>query len=501
MLQHTLVEQLRFNAASFPDRPALQVVGGPELTYAQALDRTLVLATAIREHADGSPVAILHRNSPDAALSLLACQLAGVAAVPVNNVLTATEMDYLLDDSSVGVLLHGPEYAGLVPSLAPARKPAVICSAGLGAAAEPWDSFTGSDPAAPFIIGYTSGTTGFPKGAVYDGEGMYVQYLRWAVHFGLTGDSTLLTAGPMFHNSYGGLSLLALALGATNRILATFDAGTARDELGARCTFAFLVPAMLTQVLQAWREDGERPLPRLERLLSSGSAVDPALLGAAFDAFPNAVIAEAYGWSEGGWVTYEAKQRGAIVPQSVGYPMVGADVALFDADGARCGPGETGEIGVQNVTPFRGYVNPASPLDTSPDGRYLLSGDIGRFSPDGRLLLVDRKKDIIVTGGENVASGEVERVLAAHPLIREAAVVGRADPRWGEAVTAVVVLEPGSAELAADALRAHCRERLASYKVPKRFEFTDALPRNSMGKVQKFLLREAPAQAQGPAAQ
>ena len=258
---------------------------------------------------------------------------------------------------------------------------------------------------------------------------------------------------------------------------------------------------MLTQVLQAWREDGERPLPRLERLLSSGSAVDPALLGAAFDAFPNAVIAEAYGWSEGGWVTYEAKQRGAIVPQSVGYPMVGADVALFDADGARCGPGETGEIGVQNVTPFRGYVNPASPLDTSPDGRYLLSGDIGRFSPDGRLLLVDRKKDIIVTGGENVASGEVERVLAAHPLIREAAVVGRADPRWGEAVTAVVVLEPGSAELAADALRAHCRERLASYKVPKRFEFTDALPRNSMGKVQKFLLREAPAQAQGPAAQ
>jgi acyl-coenzyme A synthetase/AMP-(fatty) acid ligase len=99
---------------------------------------------------------------------------------------------------------------------------------------------------------------------------------------------------------------------------------------------------MLTQVLQAWREDGERPLPRLERLLSSGSAVDPALLGAAFDAFPNAVIAEAYGWSEGGWVTYEAKQRGAIVPQSVGYPMVGADVALSDADGARCGPGRPG---------------------------------------------------------------------------------------------------------------------------------------------------------------
>jgi acyl-CoA synthetase (AMP-forming)/AMP-acid ligase II len=206
MLQHTLAEQLRFNAASFPERPALQVVAGPELTYAEALDRTLVLATAIRERSDGSPVAILHRNGPDAALSFLACQLAGVPAVPVNNVLTPSEMDYLLDDSSVGVLLHGPEFTHLVPALSPARKPAAVCSADLGGPAQPWEAFTASDPAAPFIIGYTSGTTGFPKGAVYDGEGMYVQYLRWAVHFGLDADSTLLTAGPMFHNSYGGLS-------------------------------------------------------------------------------------------------------------------------------------------------------------------------------------------------------------------------------------------------------------------------------------------------------
>ncbi|MGD0245158.1 MAG: AMP-binding protein [Streptosporangiaceae bacterium] len=258
--------------------------------------------------------------------------------------------------------LHGPEFTGLVPALSPARKPAVVCSADLGSVAQPWEAFTVSDPTAPFIIGYTSGTTGFPKGAVYDGEGMYVQYLRWAVHFGLDADSTLLTAGPMFHNSYGGLSLLALARGA---------------------------------------------------------------------------------------------------------------------------------IGVRNVTPFLGYVNPASPLDTSADGRYLLSGDVGRFAPDGRLLLVDRKKDIIVTGGENVASGEVERVLAAYPQVLDVAVVGRADERWGEAVTAVVVFEPDGTAADADALRAYCRERLAPYKVPKRIEFTAALPRNSMGKVQKFLLRSS----------
>ncbi|HEY0449734.1 class I adenylate-forming enzyme family protein [Actinophytocola sp.] len=483
MLRHTLVEQLRFTSASYPDRPAVQVVGGQELTYAAALDRTLALATAIRERGDGSPVAILLRNGPDAVLALLACQLAGVPALPVNGALTASEVDYVLADSSAGLLLHGPEFVDLVAALA--RRRVTVSTADLPAA-QPWDAFQPSAPGDPFVIGYTSGTTGFPKGAIYDGAGMYVQYLRWAVHFGLTAESTLLTAGPMFHNSYGGLSILALALGATNRVLTAFHPATACAELEQRCTFAFLVPSMLTQVLERWRATGTA-MTSLRCLLSSGAAVDPAQLDAAFDAFPAAAITEAYGWSEGGWVTHETKRRGAVVPQSVGHPMVGADVALFDADGVRCGPGETGEIGVCNVTPFLGYVNPASTAETSADGRYLLSGDVGRFTEDGRLLVVDRKKDIIVTGGENVASGEVERVLTAHPAVREVAVVGRRDARWGEAVTAVVVTE---SEVDAAVLRAHCRERLAAYKVPKEIEFVAALPRNSMGKVQKFLLRE-----------
>jgi acyl-CoA synthetase (AMP-forming)/AMP-acid ligase II len=489
LLRHTLVEQLRLNAAAFGDRPALSVVGGPELTYAQAYHRTLLLATAIRRHADGSPVAILQRNGVDAVLAYFACQLAGVPALPVNNVLTAPEVDYILDDSSAGVLLHGPGFDHLLAALKPRRTPVAVPTATLSGEADDWDGFTPSAVTDPFIIGYTSGTTGFPKGAVYDGEGMYVQYLRWSVHFGINAASTLLTPGPMFHNSYGGLSILALMTGATNRIMTTFDARAACDELARRCTFAFLVPSMLTQVLAEWRERGRPPLSALRLMLSSGAAVDARLLDDAFDAFPEAVVAEAYGWSEGGWVTYEAKARGAVLPQSVGYPMVGADVALFADDGTRRGAGETGEIGVRNVTPFLGYVNAASPLETSADGRYLLSGDIGRYAEDGRLLVVDRKKDIIVTGGENVASGEVERVLTAHPAVREAAVVGRPDPRWGEAVTAVVALEPG-AEVDEDALRAHCRASLAAYKVPKRVEWTAALPRNSMGKVQKFLLRD-----------
>ncbi|TDC41457.1 long-chain fatty acid--CoA ligase [Actinomadura sp. KC345] len=494
MLQHTMVDQLRLNAGSFPDRPAIARAGASEdsLTYAQALDRVLRLATAVRRAADGSPVAILERNGPDAVLAFFACQLAGEPALPVNNLLAAPEIDYILDDSSAGVLLHGAEFDGVLDTLSPRRRPEPICSATLTGDADPWESFAPSDPSEPFIIGYTSGTTGFPKGAVYDGQGMYVQYLRWAHQFGLTSDTTVLTPGPMFHNSYGGLSILALLVGATNRVMTSFDAGTACDELAGRCTWAFLVPSMLTQIIDEWRGRGRPPLAAARFVLSSGSAADPALLDEAFDAFPNAVVGEAYGWSEGGWVTYEAKTRGAVVPQCVGRPMLGADVALFAPDGSRCPAGETGEIGVRNVTPFLGYVNPASRLESSADGRHLLSGDIGRFTEDGRLLVVDRKKDIIVTGGENVASGEVERVLADHPAVRETAVVGRPDPRWGEAVTAVVARTPDR-EVGEDELRAHCRARLAAYKVPKRFEFVPELPRNSMGKVQKFLLRASEA--------
>jgi acyl-CoA synthetase (AMP-forming)/AMP-acid ligase II len=490
VLQHTLVEQLRVNAEAFGDRPAIQVVGGPELSYADALSRTLALATVLRKSAGGSPVAILQPNGPDAVLAYLACQLAAVPALPVNHALLPAEIDYILDDSSAGAVLYDPQFEPLVAALSPSRHPRLVATAATDAQAEPWESFTPGDPADPFIIGYTSGTTGFPKGALYDGEGMYVQYLRWALHFGLTPSTVLLTPGPMFHNSYGGLSILALMIGATNRILTTFSRRTACSELEHNCTFAFCVPAMLTQILQEWRRRGRPPLSRLRGLLSSGAAADPAQLGEAFEAFPHAQISEAYGWSEGGWVTHETKLRGAVTPQSVGWPMVGADVVLFAADGTPCGPGETGEIGVRNVTPFRGYVNPRSPLETSADGRYLLSGDLGRFSPDGRLLVVDRTKDIIVTGGENVASGEVERVIAAHPAVAEVAVVGTPDPRWGEAVTAVVVLADGS--VGERELRAHCRAHLAAYKIPKKFRFAGRLPRNSMGKVQKFLLRGEP---------
>jgi acyl-CoA synthetase (AMP-forming)/AMP-acid ligase II len=489
MLRHTLVEQLRFNAEAFGQRPALQVVGGPELTYRDALERTIALAAAIRERSDGSAVAVLRRNGPDSALAFLACQLAGVAALPVNPMLAPPEIEYLLNDSSAGLLVHSADCADLVASLPGENRPVTLCTDDVDNQSVSWDSFTPSDPSDPFVIGYTSGTTGFPKGAVYDGDSMYIQYLRWAVHFELNENSRLLIAGPMFHNSYGGLSVLSLMLGATSRILTSFDADTACAELGQHCTFAFLVPSMLTQILRAWRAGGRPPLNSLRRLLSSGAAVNPVDLEAAFEAFPQAVVSEAYGWSEGGWVTHETKQRGAVVSHCVGHPMVGAEVALFGDDGHRCGPAETGEIGVRNITPFKGYLNPNARAETSADGRFLLSGDIGRFLPDGRLLVVDRKKDIIVTGGENVASGEVERVLLAYPQVLDAAVVGRPDERWGEAVTAVIVWQPGS-DGDDRVLREHCAQNLARYKIPKHFEFVDSLPRNSMGKVQKFLLRD-----------
>jgi acyl-CoA synthetase (AMP-forming)/AMP-acid ligase II len=493
MLQQSVADQLLINAVAFPERPAIEVVDGPAATYGEAWRRTVALADALRDvpERDGRRmVATLLPNGIDAALAYVACQLAGCTAVPVNNRFAAAEIEYVLDDSGAVTVLTSEPYLDAVAALRPRTPPAVIDAEQIATPAVVGDVEIRVDPEAPMLVGYTSGTTGFPKGALYSHETMYLHYVRWGWQFELSGRQTLLTAGPMFHNSYGGLSLLSLMTGSTNRVLAAWDPAVAYRELAERATWAMLVPAMLTVVLERWDAEGRPPLPSLRFLLSSAAPISAELLAAAIAAFPSAKITEAYGWSEGGWVTYEVKTPETLTAQCVGWPVPGADIRILREDRTRCDVGERGEIAVRNVTPFTGYLNKPRETAEAQHGEYVLSGDLGMRGDDGRIYLLDRKKDMIISGGENVYSVEIERVLAAHPGVLEVAVIGRPDPRWGEAVTAVVAVEPGGPDEAE--LREHCRGQLAGYKVPKRVEFVDALPRNSMGKVQKFVLRDQP---------
>ena len=496
VLQQSIVDQLRLNAETFPDRSAIEVIGGPSVTYSEAWRRVVAIADALAAvpHRGGlRMVATLFPNGVDAALSFMACQLAGCTAVPVNNRLAPTEMAYVLDDSGAVTVLSAAPYLDVVEGLRPRAPVSVIdCDA----IETPGGVDAGPvrvDGDAPLLVGYTSGTTGFPKGALYGNDSMYLQFIRWGWQFGLTERHTLLTAGPMFHNSFGGLSLLSLMAGATNRVMVAWDPEVAHRELEARITWSLLVPSMVSAVLERWKSKGRAELPSLRFLLSSAAPISAGLLADAISAFPNATIAEAYGWSEGGWVTFEVKTPETLTAQCVGWPVPGAEIQILRDDRTRCAAGERGEIAVKNLTPFLGYLNKPAETAAAHHRDFVLSGDLGIQGEDGRIYLVDRKKDMIITGGENVYSVEVERVLAGHPGILEAAVIGRPDPRWGEAVTAVVAA--ASPELSEPEVRDFCRRRLAGYKVPKRVEFVSELPRNSMGKVQKFVLRERGAPA------
>lgn len=494
MLQHAIVDQLRLNARSFPQRPAIETIDGPSLTFGQAWRRVVALAETVRDEPVRNGrrvVAVLLPNGPDATLAYLACQLAGCTSVPVNSALASPEMDYIVNDSGATAILTSSPFLDVAARLE--AGPRVIDCAAVPTPAQVTPVEPAVDGDGVMMIGYTSGTTGLPKGALFSNDTMYLNFVRWGWQFGLTEQQTLLTCGPMFHMSYGGLSMLSLMAGATNRIFSKFDPRAACEELRARSTFAFLVPTMMGAILESWEERGRSPLTSARFLLSSGAPVTAPLLSEALEAFPNATIAEAYGWSEGGWLTFEVKRPETLRAQCVGWPVPGFDVAILRDDYSACEVGEPGEIAARNLLPFLGYLNKPEETAAAQHDGFILSGDIGIRDEDGRIRVVDRKKDMIVTGGENVYSVEVERVLLAHPEIEEAAVIGRPHPRWGEAVVAVVV--PATEDLGEAQVRDFCRERLAGYKVPKSVEIVAELPRNAMGKVQKFRLRsDAPAQ-------
>lgn len=502
----TVADCVGATARATPERVAIEVLDPRALgtqpaerwTYAALWRRVLALTEAIRPiepGPHGPAVGILAPNSVDHLAAYLACQLAGAAAVPVNNRLAPAEVAFVLRDSGASILLAAAPHLDVAGAAAADVGVTVVDMATIPTPpTTASSSWTGpSDPSAadrPALVAYTSGTTGFPKGSVVSNGGLLTRFAQWSWTFGLSPRQVLSTPGPVFHMSYGGLSLAHLAAGGRNRLMIDFDPEVALDEYAEQSTWAFLVPSMTAMVVEAWERAGRPPLDRLECLLSSGAPGPMSLLDRAFDVFGRARITEAYGWTEGGWVTYEVKDRDDLVPHSVGWAVLGTELDVRDDDGHPCPPGVPGEVVARSITPFGGYLgNPEATRAALTDDGFCRSGDVGIRDPDGRLRIVDRVKDMIISGGENVYCAEVERVLIDHPEVVEAAVVGLPDATWGERVTAVVVLRSAGA-VDAEAIIAHCRAELAGYKCPKQVVVTEALPRNPMGKVQKFKLVE-----------
>ena len=494
-------------AAETPAAPAL-LRGDLALSYADLADRVDALSRALRREgiAPGEPLAALCGGALETALCLHAAQRCGAVLLPLNTRLAAAELRFQLEDAGARALVCDAPFAAaacalaretavsaLELSLAPDGGPALRrIAASPRAAASLCDAplCTEAKPEAPLAWLYTSGTTGRPKAAELSHASFVASARGHAALLGLAAGEGWLACLPLFH--VGGLSILvrcALA-GALAELHDRFDAeSVCRSLASGRIAVVSLVPTLLARVLDAWRA---RPAPpALRCVLLGGAAAEPGLLERARAmGFP---VAPTYGLTEAASQVATRPPGDARAPLGARLrPLPGTALRIEAEDGTPLARGEVGEVCVRGATLFTRYVGRPEATRAALRGGWLHTGDLGRLDAEGRLEILDRRADLIVSGGENVYPAEVEAVLLEHASIAEAAVVARPDAAWGARPLAFVVLRAG-APLDPAALARHCRARLAGYKVPVEFRACAALPRNASGKLLRSALRDAAA--------
>lgn len=498
-----LASVLAHHADRFGDRPCL-VWGDEAITYAELERRSAATAAGLARLGvgQGDVVALLLYNCPELLEAMFAVSRLGAVFMPINWRLAGEEVAYIASHAGARCVISEPELAPLAevarPRLDGARFVAV------GAAPDGWTAFaalrdTGvpPPPIAPVDgddlhrLMYTSGTTARPKGVMITYANLYWKNVAHVVEFGITGADKGLACGPLYH--VGALDLTTttvLYAGGTVEIHRKFDADQVLDAIERHgITNVWLAPSMVNALL-AHPTLERRDLSGLELVIDGGEKMPLPLIERLLRAFPRAWFADAYGLTETvSGDTFLDKRKTVEKIGSVGKPCLHLEVAIWDDDNRPVPAGSLGEIVLRGPKVFKGYWKDAEATAAAFRGGWFHTGDIGYLDDEGFLYIADRKKDLIISGGENIASPEVERVLYEHPAVLEASVIGRADARWGEVPVAFVVLRPG-ATAAAEELQDFCRARLARFKVPRAVAFIDALPRNPSGKVLKRVLRE-----------
>ncbi|MGV0836854.1 fatty-acid--CoA ligase FadD5 [Mycolicibacterium thermoresistibile] len=492
-----------------PEATALRFMG-QTTTWAELEHRVTKLAGALRRRGVqfGDRVLILMLNRTEFIESMLAANRLGAIAVPVNFRMTPPEIAFLVNDCEAKVIVTEPVLAKVATSvrdLAPTLATVVVAGAGDGddpAEVLDYESLIaepGDDPPpvdipddSPALIMYTSGTTGNPKGAVLTYTNLTGQAMTNLFTIGVDLNHDVGFIGvPLFHIAgVAGNVLSGLTLGLPTVLhpLGAFDPGALLDVLEAeQVTGIFLVPAQWQAVCA---EQRARPRDLRLRALSWGAApASDTLLQEMAAVFPGAQIFAAFGQTEMSPVTCMLLGEDAVRKLgSVGKVIPTVAARIVDDNMNDVPVGQVGEIVYRAPTLMAGYWNNPKATAEAFAGGWFHSGDLVRQDEDGYIWVVDRKKDMIISGGENIYCAEVENVLAAHPAVTEVAVIGRPDEKWGEVPVAVVALADET-ELKMDDLEQFLSERLARFKHPKALEYVDALPRNPAGKVLKTELR------------
>lgn len=434
----------------------------------------------------GESVAVLMPNSPEMVCAIFALARLGAVCVPLNLRLTAEELEFQLRKTESRTLLHlettataAIAVAKQLPALQAvdvtedrwANSDAIDCSEA--------DAFR-ADKVQTVV--FTSGTTGRAKGAMLTFSNQFASAYASATKLGTLPEDRWLACLPLYH--VGGMAILwrACLFGFTVLLQDGFDALEIGDLiLEQRATLISLVPTMLSRLL----DDGKTvsALQQLRLILLGGAATDAGLLARAADA--GLRVAITYGLTEAAsQVATALPEDWVVCPGTVGRALVFNEIRIVDESGEIAAPGEIGEIQVQGPTVMPGYLADAEASGAALDGVWLRTGDLGYLDDTGYLTVVQRRTDLIVSGGENVYPAEVEAVLLGHPAVAAACVVGLPNPEWGQLVAAAIVLK-ASAGSTEDEMNIYCRMRLAGYKVPRRWRFLEALPLTATGKVQR----------------
>jgi fatty-acyl-CoA synthase len=494
---------LAHHATRTPEKP-ITVFEGATTTYAEMARRSADLAGGLSERGVGRDdvVALLSYNCPEFLEAVFAANYLGAVAMPINWRLAAPEVRYILEHSGARAIVCDESLSDLANDATKEIEATLVRACISSRAPDQWVTLADLRASSPNVepvlalpdavhrLMYTSGTTGRPKGVMITHANLAWKNMAHIVEFGFTSSDLGLACGPLYH--VGALDLTTtslIAVGATTIIHRSFAASEVVDELErSRVSTVWLAPAMVNAIM-ALPDIGDRDLSSVRVVINGGEKMPIPLIERIQRTFPSAWFADAYGLTE--TVSGDTfLDRESIVRKlgSVGRPCLYLELDIWDEQGRSLPAGERGEIVMRGPKVFKGYWRDPDATAAAFAGGWFHTGDIGVLDHDGYLYIVDRLKDMIVSGGENIASSEIERVLYEHDSVLEAAVVGCPDERWGEVPVAFVVLRQGET-VTPETLSEHCLAHLARFKAPKEITFLDALPRNPSGKVLKRELR------------